>query len=135
VSSPLADVPVRRVLLFGCGFTFLLVGLAAVVFMAKAGDLLARALDGQEQRVTARLPEELGEAERTRLAWAFEDAGAAIRDGYADDAALDRVQRRLAALAEEPGRRLTRDEVAALTAELEAVAGRAAAPGPAASNS
>ena len=117
-------MPVRRVLLIGCGFAFLLVGIAAVVFLAKAPGLLAQALAGQEQRVAARLPEELAEAERTRLAWAFEDAEAAIRGGYADDAALDRVQRRLAVLAEEPGRRLTGDEVAALTAELEAVAGR-----------
>jgi hypothetical protein len=125
VTSGLADVPVRRVLLFGCGFAFLLVGIAAVAFVAKSGDLLARALDRHEQRLASRLPADLPEAERTRLAWAFEDAEAAIRDGYADGAALERVQARLAALAEEPGRDLTADEVAALTAELEAVAGRA----------
>ena len=109
IGKGLADVPVRRVLLFGCGVVFLLVGVAAVVFLARSGDLLARALDRHEQRLASRLPEGLPEAERTRLAWAFEDAEAAMRDGYADDAALERVQARLAAL----------------TAELEAVAGRA----------
>jgi len=122
VIRDLSEVPARRIVLLGCGFAFLLVGIGAAVFLAKAGDLLARALAAQQARVEARLPKDLPEVERTRLAWAFEGAEAAIRDGDADAAALDRVQRRLAELEKQAGR-LSRDEIADLAADLEAVAG------------
>jgi len=124
VSRDLSEVPVRRVALVGCGLAFLLVGIAAVVFLGKAGDLLARALAAHQPRIEARLPADLPQAERTRLAWAFEGAEAALRDGDADADALDRVQRRLAAIEDRGSGHLTRDEVADLTADLEAIAGK-----------
>lgn len=124
----LSDVPVSRFFLVGCGFAFVIVGLSALAILWKADDLLSRALAEWEPRVESRLPEDLPEAERTRLAWAFEDAVSAVRDGWADEEALNRVQERLAPLRADPQRRLSRQEVAELTAGLEAVAGRK--PGP-----
>ena len=125
----LSDVPASRLVLLGCGFAFLAVGLAAFVFLWKADGLLAQALAASQPQVESRLPAALPEEERTRLAWAFDDAVAAVDGGWADEEALARVQERLALLREDAGRRLDRDEVAALTADLEAVSGRRPAAG------
>lgn len=114
-----------RVLLLGCGLAFLLVGLGSVVLLLSADDLLARALERMEPRVEARLPAELPESARTRLAWAFEDAAAAVRHGRHDGEDLERTQELLAAAVRRPvGEPLSSEEVAELTAALEAVSGR-----------
>lgn len=123
------DVPVRRFVLFGCGFAFLLVGLAALVFLWFADELLARALDSMQAKVEARIAEEVPEHDRTRLAWAFEDARAAVAGGRARRQPLAEAQRLLAAYARRGvGEPVTAEEVAELTAALDRVAGREADP-------
>lgn len=119
------DLTVSRVLLLGCGLAFLLVGLGSAVLLLSADDLLARALERMQPRVEARLPEGLAESERTRLAWAFEDAAAAIRRGRHRGDDLERAQRQLAGAVRRPANQpLSAEEVAELTAALEAVAGK-----------
>lgn len=122
MSGNLRDVPASRILLFGCGFTFLLVGLAGAVFLSQADDLLARALERTEEKVGRRLPADLPGEERTRLALAFQDARRALRADAADADALARAQALIhRAVGRPPGETMTRREVAELSEALERV--------------
>ena len=128
----LEDVSASRLVLVGCGFAFLLVGLGAFVFLLQADELVARTLDARQAKVEARLADDVGERERTRLAWAFADARAAVAVGDAPTPALAAAQRLLADYAgRAAGEPVSVEEVALLTAALDRVAGRepaAAAP-------
>ncbi|HMB52170.1 MAG TPA: hypothetical protein VKU40_02560 [Thermoanaerobaculia bacterium] len=129
--ADLQDVPASRFLLFGCGFVFLLVGLAALVFLWFADELLARSLDSRQSKVEVRIAEEVPEYERNRLAWAFADARAAVAAGRAPDEALADAQRLLADYSRRgAGEPVTAEEVAELTAALDRVAGREPAADP-----
>ena len=122
-----------RIALIGCGLSTLLLGIAAVVFLFKADDLLAWTLRKMETQIAAQLPAELTEEERGRFHGAFTGARGAIERGEIDPAALQRLQVKLAAAGsrtrEEPS---SREEILDLIAALEAVArGRSAGASPA----
>ncbi len=123
----------RRVLLIGCGVLFFLVGVAAIVFLLKAQDFLGWVFGELEQTVMERVPEDLPAADRARLQHAFDEAVDDIVSGRADPAAMQRLQGELRSIVAASGRgpdaRLTRQQVADITAALEAVAGTAEGPG------
>lgn len=121
--APRGTIGCSRIGLIGCGALVLLLGVAAMVFLMKAGDLFAWAMAKFEAEITKALPEDFSDAERRRLQEAFAGAAEAVRRGEADTLALQRLQERLrTSLLRESGQRLTRDEALELIEVLEAVA-------------
>lgn len=113
-----------RVALVGCGVALLLVGVAAVVFLLQADDFVGWVFGSVEETLIERLPPDLPDAERERLEEAFADAVARLGSGEGDPEAMRRLQAELTAVVRASGDRpLTREEVAEITAVLEAVAG------------
>lgn len=110
----------QKPVLIGCGLLSLLLGIAAVVFVVKAKDVLAYAMNQLRAEVVAHLPEDAGETERQRLDVAFDAALAHIRGGELDPAALQELQKKLTAAASaSAARRLTREELDGLVAALD----------------
>ncbi len=131
---PAAPSGCGRYALIGCGFSALLLGIAAVVFLFKAGDLFAWTLQKMEAQIATQLPADLAPEERDRLHAAFEGVRVAVQRREIDAAALQRLQTKLGATAGRPsGTRMEREEYFALIAALEAVPARpepTAAPAP-----
>lgn len=120
-----------RVALLGCGVLLVLVGIAAVVFLLQADDFVGWVFGSVEETIVERLPEDLPAAERRRLERAFDGALATLESGEGDPQAMRRLQGQLTAVLRGAGedRPLTRDEVAAIAAALEAAAGPERDPG------
>lgn len=112
-----------RVGLIGCGVVVLLLGVASVVFLFKAGDLFAWAMTRFEVEITQALPDDCTESERRRLHDAFAHAADAVRSGEFDPLALQRLQGKLRESLLDDDQSLTRDQVLELTIILEEVAG------------
>lgn len=110
----------QKPMLVGCGLVALLLGIAAVVFVVKAKDVLAYAMNQLRAEVVAHLPEDTGDAERQQVEAGFDAALTRIRSGAIDPASLQELQKRLTATASAAGsRRLTREELAGLIAALD----------------
>jgi hypothetical protein len=110
----------QRPFLIGCGLLALLLGIAAVVFVVKAKDVLAYAMNQLRESVVTHLPEETEEADRQRIEAGFDTAMVRIRSGEIDPAALQELQKALASAASVgTSRRLTRAEVDGLLAALD----------------
>ncbi len=110
----------QKPLLVGCGLLALLLGIAAVVFVVKAKDVLAYAMNQLRGEVMAHLPEDAGESERQRVETGFDAALARIRSGELDPVALQELQKKLTAAASAAAtRRLTREELGGLIAALD----------------
>lgn len=114
----------------GCGVLTLALGIAAVLFLLKAGDLFSWALSRFEEEIVRALPEDCTDAERQRLEKAFVAAAAAVRSGEFDPLALRRLQRKLADSILDEDQKLTREQLRELTVALEEVAGYEAEPEP-----
>lgn len=113
-----------RVMLLGCGALLFLLGIAAIVFLLKADDFVGWVFGSIEETVIERLPADLPDAERQRLDRAFAAATAQIEAGRGDPQALRALQGELTRVVRgAEDRPLTRDEVAAITATLEELAG------------
>ena len=114
-----------RVMLLGCGVLLFLLGFAAIVFLLKADDFVGWVFGSVEETVVERLPPDLPAEERARLDRAFAAATAKIATGEADPAALRSLQGGLTRAVRDSGddAALTREEVAEITATLEAIAG------------
>jgi len=112
-----------RVGLIGCGVVILLLGVAAVVFLFKAGDLFGWALAEFETEIMRALPEDCTESERQRLSAAFASAADAVRSGEFDPRSLQSLQGKLRESLLDEDHVLTREQVLELTAILEEVAG------------
>lgn len=119
-----------RPLLVGCSLAVVLVGLLLLVLLFTARDwmpgLFRWSLEQFEAQVATNLPPDLGEAERQRLADAFDSAAAAVEDGSADPVALQGLQGQLLDVARSG--RLSREQVRDLTEALEEVAADRAPP-------
>lgn len=111
-----------RLALVGCGVVTLLLGVAAVVFLFKANDLLGWTLGKIENQLAAQLPAELTTEERARLTAAFASARAAVESGELDPRALQGLQTKLQRLSGVASAAPSRQEILALTESLEAVA-------------
>lgn len=109
--------------LIGCGVLTLLLGVAAVLFLLKAGDLFAWAMGKFESEIMRTLPDDFTEAERRRLQEAFAAASKAVQRGDADPLALQRLQEHLRKSVLVSDRTLTRSEALELVRVLEEVAG------------
>jgi hypothetical protein len=113
-----------RLGLIGCGVAILLLGVAAVVFLFKAGDLFGWALSQFEIEITRALPEDCTESERQRLREGFAGAAEAVRSGEFDPSALQSLQGKLRESLLDEDQTLTREQVLELTMVLEEVAGQ-----------
>ncbi len=110
----------QKPLLVGCGLLALLLGIAAVVFVVKAKDVLAYAMNQLRAEVVAKLPEDAGEADRQHVETGFDAALARIRSGEIDPVALQELQKKLTGAASTAAtRRLNREELASLLAALD----------------
>ena len=113
----------KRPLLIGCGVLLVLLGIAAIVLVAKRAELAGWLYQKLEAQIVAKLPEDVTPEERQRLSQAFDSAAAAIGAGTVDLAKADRLHSDLLELAQ-AGRPITREEVLDLTRQLEEVAGK-----------
>ncbi|HSM14062.1 MAG TPA: hypothetical protein VLA66_08330 [Thermoanaerobaculia bacterium] len=121
---------------FGCGAVLVLLGIAAIVFVVKAKDLLAWGMERIEAEVMATLPDDLTPEERARLERGFDAALEKISLGEVEPPALNALQKQLVQAAEKANERtLTRDDALDLLSALERVGGlleAEAEPGPSA---
>lgn len=110
----------QKPLLVGCGVLTLLLGIGAIVFVLKAKDVLAFAMNQLRAQVVSHLPDDLGDAERRRLEGSFDQAIERIRQGKIDPAALQDLQAKLTTAAQSSAsRRMTAAEVAGLQSALD----------------
>lgn len=112
-----------RPLLIGCGALLVLLGIAAVILVAKRADLVGWLYQKLEAQIVAKLPEDVTSEERQRLGQAFDAAAEAIGSGTPDLAKADQLNSKLLELSQ-AGRKITREDVLELTRTLEAVAGK-----------
>jgi len=113
----------KRPLLIGCGALLVLLGIAAVILVAKRAEVVGWMFQKLEAQILAKLPEDVTPEERQRLDQAFDDAAQAIGSGAADEAEADQLNSVLLETAQ-GGRQITREDVLKLTAALEEVAGK-----------
>ena len=128
--APFGDQPVEprsggcsKPALIGCGVVFLLLGIAGLVFVLKAKNLLVWSLEKVEQGIAENLPPDATAAERERFSAAFVAAKSRIEEGRIDPAALQALQRELMQAVQQPKGQLTREQLLELTAALEQVGG------------
>lgn len=114
----------KRPLLLGCGALLVLLGIAAVILVAKRAEFVGWMFQKLETQILAKLPEDVTPEERQRLDQAFDAAAESIGSGRADKAKADQLNTVLLELAQ-GGRRISRDDVLKLTRALEEVAGKA----------
>ena len=117
-----------RVGIIGCGVLILLLGVAAVVFLLRAGDLFAWAMTRFEAEIVAVLPDDFTDEELQRLHVAFANATEAVRSGEFDPLALQRLQGKLRDSILDEGGRLSREEVLELIEMLEELSGASDGP-------
>lgn len=113
----------KRPLLIGCGALLVLLGIAAVILVAKRAELVGWLYQKLETQILAKLPDDVTAEERQRLGRAFDSAAESIGAGTADLAKADQVNSELLELAQ-AGRQITREDVLELTRTLEEVAGK-----------
>lgn len=113
----------KRPLLIGCGALLVLLGIAAVVLVAKRAEFVGWIFHNLEKQILAKLPEDVTPEERQRLDQAFDSAAQAIGSGAADPAKAEQLNSVLLELAQ-GGRQITREDVLELTRALEEVAGK-----------
>ena len=113
----------RRPLLIGCGALLVLLGIAAIVLVAKRAELVGWMFHKLETQILAKLPEDVTPEERQRLDEAFDAAAAAIGSGTVDPAKADQLNAVLLDLAQ-GGRQITREDALKLTRALEEAAGK-----------
>lgn len=125
--------------LIGCGVLFLLLGVAAVVFLFKWPDFAVWSLANSRQAIEQNLAPEVTAADRTRFDAAFQAAAARLRAQKLDPAALQALQtleeRLLRVVRKKPGDKVGRDEYLDLIDAFEQLGGTAppgdkAAPSP-----
>ncbi len=110
-----------RPVLIGCGVVILMIGIAAVVVINKAGDLFDWAMGRFEEAIVQSLPDDATAGDRERLHQAFMGAVEAVKSDQADPEALENAQFQLQrAILMEPGE-LTREDVLEIIDALEAV--------------
>lgn len=107
--------------LLGCAVLLVLFGVASIVFLVKAKDLLAWTFRQMESSIVAQLPEDVTSEERARLERAFDAAARKAVSGEVEPLALQQLQGELMRLS---GRieGLTREDVMSLIDELESFA-------------
>jgi hypothetical protein len=110
-------------LLIGCGVLLVLLGIAAVLLVAKRAQLVGWMFHKMEAQILAKVPEDVTPAERQRLSRAFDAAEEVMGSGTPDPAKAERLNAVLLELAQ-GGRQITREDVLKLTTALEDVAGK-----------
>jgi len=113
-----------RPALIGCGILVVLLGIAGIVLIAKAKDLLGWTMRQLQAQVVAQLPDDVTADERARLDRGFKAALEKIGAGEVQPPALAALQRQLMNAAEKSqAKTLTRDDVLDLLSALERVGG------------
>ena len=113
-----------RPLLVGCAIAIVLLGIAGIVFVAKAKDLLGWTMREVQKQVTAALPADLTADEKARLDRGFDAAIARMQKGEVETPALYALQSQLMNAAEKAQKKtMTRDDILDLLSALERVGG------------
>jgi hypothetical protein len=130
--QPFASAPIEpraggcgKPVFVGCGVVLVLLGIAGVIFVVKAKDLLVWSLEKAKGGITANLPPDVTAADRERFETAFAAAAGNIKAGKMDPAALQRLQRRLMETVQKPQGQVTREEFLDLTRAFEELGGLA----------
>jgi hypothetical protein len=111
-----------RNLLIGCGVLLVLLGIVTVLFVLNASKVASWLYTRLEEQVVAELPKDLPEADRQRLAEAFDKVRGAIQDGTVDVGKIQQAQGKMTEMVRHPDA-VTAADVRELTALLEAAAG------------
>jgi hypothetical protein len=106
----------------GCLILLVLTGIGLVLLLSNAPKLLDWAFGQMERGILAQLPPDVTPEEKERLQKAFADVSAAAKNGTADPAELQDLQRKIMQISSK--RPLTRQDVLDLTRELEEAAGK-----------
>jgi hypothetical protein len=129
-AEPFAAAPVEpraggcsKPALIGCGVVFLLLGVAGLVFVMKARDLLIWSLDRTRTGVLANLADDVPATDLERFDAAYAAATTRIRDGKIDSTALQGLQSQLMRAIENPREKVSREKFLALVEALEKVGG------------
>src|SRR5688500_14627840 len=132
--QPFASAPIEpraggcgKPVFVGCGVVLVLLGIAGVLFVVKAKDLLVWSLDKAKGGITAKLAPDVTAADRERFETAFAAAASNIKAGKMDPAALQRLQRRLMQAVDPQGGQVSREEFLDLTRAFEELGGLAPA--------
>jgi len=130
--QPFASAPIEpraggcgKPVFVGCGVVLVVLGIAGVLFVVKAKDLLVWSLDKAKGGITAKLAPDVTAADRERFETAFAAAASNIKAGKMDPAALQRLQRRLMQAVDPQGGQVSREEFLALTGAFEELGGLA----------
>jgi hypothetical protein len=130
IPQPFAPAPTQpraggcgKPVLVGCGVAFLLLGVAAALFIFNAKRVLVWSLTKAKQQVVANLPADVAAADRDRFERAFTAAVAGIQSDRLDPAALQGLQSNLLRVIQKPPGELTREDLLALTESLERLGG------------
>jgi hypothetical protein len=130
VPEPFGSAPIKpraggcgKPLFTGCGIVLVLLGVAAIVFIIRAKDLLVWSLGKVKAAVEQNLPPDVTAADRERFDVAFAAAGRAIRAGRAQPKPLQELQGELLRVIQKQKGELTRDDLVRLTEVLERVGG------------
>ena len=130
IPDPFGSAPIRptggagcgKPMLIGCAGILVLLGIATILFLFKAKDVLVWAFDQMEAGVMEKLPEDISTEEVERLEAAFDAAARAAVSGRADTLALQELQSELMGLSASI-ERLSREDVLSLIEVLERFAG------------
>src|SRR5688572_9503596 len=130
--QPFASAPIEpraggcgKPVFVGCGVVLVLLGIAGVLFVVKAKDLLVWSLEKAKGGITAKLAPDVTAADRERFETAFAAAASNIRAGKMDPAALQRLQRRLMQAVDPQGGQVAREEFLDLIRAFEELGGLA----------
>ncbi|KAB2964405.1 MAG: hypothetical protein F9K16_04390 [Thermoanaerobaculia bacterium] len=116
-------------MMIGCTALLVLLGIAAIVFVVKAGAIFGWTMNQLRDQVLTALPADVTPEERERLERGFEAAVARVRAGQVEVPALKAMQLQLqSASTKAPRGDLTRDDVLDLLSTLERVGGLLPAP-------
>lgn len=110
--------------MIGCTAMLVLLGIAAIVFVVKAGAIFGWTMNQLREQVVANLPADVTPEERERLERGFAAAVERVRSGEVELPALKAMQLQLqSASTRAPRGELTREDVLDLLSTLERVGG------------
>ena len=112
-----------KVALLGCGVFVVLFGIAMMVFMFKADDVVVWLFNKLEAEVVKGLPDDLPPADRERLESAFSGFYSALERGEVQPSDVQRLQGKLMEMAPDIEGGLSHEQIEELTLVLERAGG------------
>lgn len=123
-ASPAPGGGCSKPVFVGCGLLLAVVGIAGIVVLYKAKDLVRWGISLTRSTVVEALPADVTDDERRRLEAAFDAVGVALADGEVDLDGQERLQSELYEVLQKiQDRTLEAADVTRLTRALEEIAG------------